>query len=225
MADLDRRRRVSNLVAHQTRALLRAQRTDHGRALCRARRRVPRREAAALVRRPLCDAWNQSHVRLEPGRRAVRTVVRQPNATRRQAGQGCLHLQLLRRAAPDCTGEEMMRGVLMRVSGLCLAGLLVSPTAMAQNADPGRQTFVTSCAGCHGTDGNGGELGPNIAVRVPARTDQELAGVVRDGRPLARMPAFPQLTDGRGTQLNRLPPTPPPPGATPPKPATPTPPL
>ena len=92
----------------------------------------------------------------------------------------------------------------MRVSGLCLAGLLVSPTAMAQNADPGRQTFVTSCAGCHGTDGNGGELGPNIAVRVPARTDQELAGVVRDGLPVAGMPAFAKLTDVEVTELIRF---------------------
>src|SRR3989442_8652905 len=118
----------------------------------------------------------------------------------------------------------MMRGVLTRVSGLCLAGLLVSPTAMAQNADPGRQTFVTSCAGCHGTDGNGGELGPNIAVRVPARTDQELAGVVRDGLPLAGMPPFAKLTYVEGTQLIRLLPTLPPRGRTPPKPPTLTPP-
>ena len=68
----------------------------------------------------------------------------------------------------------------MRVSPLWLAGLLVSSIAAAQDTDAGRQTFVTRCAGCHGTDGNGGELGPNIAVRLPFRTDQELAGVVRD---------------------------------------------
>ena len=56
----------------------------------------------------------------------------------------------------------------MRTTTLWVSLLLVSSLALAQNADPGRQTFVTRCAGCHGTDGNGGELGPNIVRRVPS---------------------------------------------------------
>src|SRR5437667_9980112 len=92
----------------------------------------------------------------------------------------------------------------MRVSPLWLAGLLVSSIAAAQDTDAGRQTFVTRCAGCHGTDGNGGELGPNIAVRLPFRTDQELAGVVRDGLPAAGMPAFASLTGPEATDLIRF---------------------
>src|SRR6185503_6843201 len=77
-------------------------------------------------------------------------------------------------------------------------------TLMAQNADPGRQTFITRCAGCHGTDGNGGELGPNIAVRVHARTDEELAGVVRDGLPASGMPAFPAVAGRDQADLIRF---------------------
>ena len=48
----------------------------------------------------------------------------------------------------------------------------------------------------HGTSGNGGELGPTIVMRVPARTDEELSTVIRQGLPTAGMPAFASLTDG-----------------------------
>jgi len=67
--------------------------------------------------------------------------------------------------------------------------------ALFQGSDPGRQVFVARCAGCHGSDGNGGELGPAITARVPSRTDDELMSVVRQGRPAAGMPAFPNVTD------------------------------
>ena len=55
-----------------------------------------------------------------------------------------------------------------------LSTLFIAATAAAQTPDAGRQVFAQRCAGCHGSDGNGGELGPGIATRVPARTDQEL---------------------------------------------------
>jgi alcohol dehydrogenase (cytochrome c) len=59
--------------------------------------------------------------------------------------------------------------------------------------------FVSRCAGCHGSDGNGGELGPAIAARVASRTDEDLTSLVRQGLPAAGMPAFPSLigTDAR----------------------------
>ena len=50
----------------------------------------------------------------------------------------------------------------MRASVFWLPGLLVSTLALAQNVGPRATVFVTRCAGCHGTDGNGGELGPAI---------------------------------------------------------------
>ncbi|HUK34795.1 MAG TPA: PQQ-dependent dehydrogenase, methanol/ethanol family [Vicinamibacterales bacterium] len=78
---------------------------------------------------------------------------------------------------------------------------LAVAAAAAQTPDPGRQVFAQRCAGCHGSDGNGGELGPSIATRVPARTDQELMTVVRQGFPASGMPAFGNLTDAESTSL------------------------
>jgi alcohol dehydrogenase (cytochrome c) len=92
----------------------------------------------------------------------------------------------------------------MRAVALWVFGLLASSVAVAQNADPGRRLFVARCAGCHGTDGNGGELGPDITVRVPARTDQELTAVVRDGLPTAGMPAFASITGAESADLIRF---------------------
>jgi len=76
----------------------------------------------------------------------------------------------------------------MITTALLLTALLQSPYA-------GRQVFVSRCAGCHGSDGNGGELGPAIATRVPSRTDEDLKSVVRQGLPGAGMPAFANVSD------------------------------
>ena len=101
--------------------------------------------------------------------------------------------------------RAMMRGAsFTRACVLWLPGLLVSSSAVAQTTDPGRQAFVARCAGCHGSDGNGGELGPGIAGRMPLRSDEELAGVVRHGRPAAGMPAFPDLTEPETAELIRF---------------------
>src|SRR5687768_2901281 len=61
--------------------------------------------------------------------------------------------------------------------------------ALAQAPD-GRLAFQNRCAGCHGTDGNGGEHGPSILARIQARNDQELTTVIREGVPQRGMPAF-----------------------------------
>jgi alcohol dehydrogenase (cytochrome c) len=54
--------------------------------------------------------------------------------------------------------------------------------------------FASRCASCHGTTGDGGELGPSIVMRVPARTDAELTTVIQQGLPTAGMPAFGNLS-------------------------------
>jgi alcohol dehydrogenase (cytochrome c) len=94
----------------------------------------------------------------------------------------------------------------MRAFAFWLSGLLVSSLAIvaAQRPDPGREIFVARCAGCHGTEGNGGELGPDIAERVHARTNQELAAVIHDGLPASGMPAFPGVTGRDETDLIRF---------------------
>jgi len=70
----------------------------------------------------------------------------------------------------------------------------VSSTARAQTPAAGQQLYLARCAGCHGTNGNGGELGPAITTRVPARTDEELTNLLRQGLPTAGMPAFANLS-------------------------------
>jgi alcohol dehydrogenase (cytochrome c) len=92
----------------------------------------------------------------------------------------------------------------MRALALWIVAALVSVSLAAQSPDPGRQTFVSRCASCHGTDGNGGELGPNIASRVPSRTDQDLTTVLRQGLTTAGMPAFSNLSDAEATDLVRF---------------------
>src|SRR5262252_9807730 len=68
--------------------------------------------------------------------------------------------------------------------------LLSGLVARGQTPDTGRQVFVSRCAGCHGTDGNGGELGPAITTRVPARTDADLSALFAQGLPASGMPSF-----------------------------------
>jgi alcohol dehydrogenase (cytochrome c) len=67
----------------------------------------------------------------------------------------------------------------------------------------GGETFVSRCAGCHGTDGNGGELGPAITSRVLLRSDEDLMAVIRGGIPAAGMPAFATLSAAESSDLVR----------------------
>jgi len=92
----------------------------------------------------------------------------------------------------------------MQAPAVLLCASLSSSIAAAQSADPGRLAYISRCAGCHGTDGNGGELGPNIVARVPARTDAELITVVRQGLTAAGMPAFANLTSEESNDLVRF---------------------
>jgi alcohol dehydrogenase (cytochrome c) len=74
----------------------------------------------------------------------------------------------------------------------------------AQAPDAGRQVFVARCAGCHGSDGNGGELGPGIANRVPLRSDTDLATLLKQGLPGAGMPSFGTLTESESADVVRF---------------------
>jgi alcohol dehydrogenase (cytochrome c) len=64
----------------------------------------------------------------------------------------------------------------------------------------GQKTFEGNCSGCHGADGNGGELGPSIAMRVPALSDAQVRTTVLEGLPMRGMPAH-ALTDAELTPL------------------------
>jgi alcohol dehydrogenase (cytochrome c) len=91
----------------------------------------------------------------------------------------------------------------MRFAILVVCALASGSILLAQSTEGGRQSFVSRCAGCHGSDGNGGELGPGITTRVPARTDDDLKTLFRQGLPTAGMPAFPSLSDVETADLIR----------------------
>ncbi len=76
----------------------------------------------------------------------------------------------------------------------CVLVTLIATSSSAQTNDPGRAVYASRCASCHGTTGSGGELGPSIVMRVPARTDAELTSVIQQGLPTAGMPAFGNLS-------------------------------
>ena len=63
-----------------------------------------------------------------------------------------------------------------------------SPAALVQ----GRQVFSSSCAGCHGLDGRGGERAPDIASKreVQRLSNATLTRIVHDGVPATGMPSF-----------------------------------
>jgi alcohol dehydrogenase (cytochrome c) len=79
----------------------------------------------------------------------------------------------------------------MRLPAPLLLLLALTLPAAAQDAAAGRRHYDARCAACHGGDGNGGERAPGILDRLPARSDAQLAGLIRDGLPGAGMPGFP----------------------------------
>ena len=74
---------------------------------------------------------------------------------------------------------------------LC-AAVLLAAVARAQDTGLGESLFNSSCAGCHGLDGRGGEHAPDIATnpRVQQLSDDALLRTIRNGIPSAGMPAF-----------------------------------
>src|SRR5258707_258555 len=88
----------------------------------------------------------------------------------------------------------------MRVHKLCTlavfaAGLATGPSLAAQHdtaqdIEDGGRVFRTTCANCHGPDGDevaGIDLGRGIFRR--AKTDQDLTQIIRNGIPGTAMPA------------------------------------
>ena len=68
------------------------------------------------------------------------------------------------------------------------AAASAAPKAVAA----GKTIFATTCAGCHGLDGRGGERGPDIATRAEVRrmSDAEISSTIEDGSPSKKMPGF-----------------------------------
>jgi len=76
-----------------------------------------------------------------------------------------------------------------RVAAVLALTLIASRSdAFAQDVDAGRKAFESRCARCHGGDGNGGEMGPPIAQRLPPLDDQSLSKLIHEGIPAKGMP-------------------------------------
>ena len=57
-----------------------------------------------------------------------------------------------------------------------------------QDVDAGKKLFESTCGRCHGADGRGGEMGPNIRGRLGDYEDESLASLIRAGLPGKGMP-------------------------------------
>ncbi len=76
-------------------------------------------------------------------------------------------------------------------SMIAVSILGVSLFGQQQPTVEGRRIFENRCAGCHGPDGAGGELGPSIVRGIATRPDQALPEFITSGNPGRGMPAFP----------------------------------
>lgn len=70
-----------------------------------------------------------------------------------------------------------------------------------QAGERGYRRFESTCSLCHGSDGTGGEFGPNISVRLPKLDDEQLTTIIHEGLPKKGMPAFANI---EGEQLGEL---------------------
>jgi len=73
-------------------------------------------------------------------------------------------------------------------------------TDPAQSLFNGYAKSAVDCYECHNGDGRGTKWGPPLAQRVPRLTDDQIRGVIVDGR--GKMPAFrAKLTDAEVGEL------------------------
>ena len=74
--------------------------------------------------------------------------------------------------------------------------LLIGLTLAAQeDVAAGRKSFETRCARCHGADGNGGEMGPPIVLRLWNKSDEQLVKLFHEGLPTRGMPPAVNIAD------------------------------
>lgn len=96
-----------------------------------------------------------------------------------------------------------MTSIRQLLAGSCLLWALGAPSFLGQSAkstaDGGRSVYNSSCAGCHGLDGRGGDKGINVATSATIKSfsDAQLLGVVSNGVAGTGMPAFHSLGDNQ----------------------------
>lgn len=93
----------------------------------------------------------------------------------------------------------------MRSTVVALAVLAVVAASCGRSTEGkiGAELYEISCAGCHGGDGRGSVIGPDIASgqsrSVLELSDEQLAGAIRVGP--GAMPGNPRLTDEQVASL------------------------
>lgn len=92
----------------------------------------------------------------------------------------------------------------MKLVGISLM-MLVSAPAAAADAAKGKSVYMANCMACHGTAGDGN--GPAAMALDPKprsfaeaafwvdKTNEQVASIVKSGRPGTAMAPFPQLTE------------------------------
>ncbi len=86
---------------------------------------------------------------------------------------------------------------LREFSWLLLGAALLLTAPMIAQSTSGKQQFISHCSACHGEDGHGGQMGPNIVeIKNPRATSVEAVhNIVRSGIPSAGMPSFTTISD------------------------------
>jgi putative heme-binding domain-containing protein len=100
-----------------------------------------------------------------------------------------------------------IRKSLLPLLGLCLLLWTFNPSfSLGQQnyssnhskvtCEPGRSTYNSSCAGCHGLDGRGSDKAVNISEsdRIRHLSDTQLSDIISNGVPGTGMPAFHSLS-------------------------------
>lgn len=112
-------------------------------------------------------------------------------------------------------GEERMSKCVARVAlGAIIVAISFGATAQMGRwkidraaAERGQQTFVATCAFCHGSDARGSERAPDLVRSELVNKDENgelIADVLSKGRPDRGMPPFPGLATQAGDIANFL---------------------
>jgi cytochrome c oxidase cbb3-type subunit 3 len=111
-------------------------------------------------------------------------------------------------------GRRMSKCVACVAFGAILVAVSLGATAQMARwkidkaaAERGRQTFISTCAFCHGSDARGSERAPDLVLSEMVNKDEQgeqIADVLAKGRPDRGMPPFPALVPQAGDIANFL---------------------
>jgi len=79
-----------------------------------------------------------------------------------------------------------------------------TPVRCQARIAPGQLIYERNCGTCHGGDGLGGEMGPNIAGRLTRLTDEQLSQLLLNGRPTLGKPLSLRFCELSGRSAVRL---------------------